>query len=392
MGSLRTALVLIFLLSGNLVAAQQNSLERQNERRRLAEKRLEEIRGLLGDNYGNILASERGLKLAGNRIAAQREIAAGLDADMERFSAKISAGARQIRGLDSTITELKKDYGRQVYSAWKNHMLNNAAAFLFASHDFNDATRRLAHIRRYNRAREMKKAQIDSLVGRLQSDTMALRISKDTLGVLKAESNAVLSSLRADEAKYRDAQKRLRSDRKKLEAQAKKERETIAAAQREIDRIIALQAKAAKGERSGADVALSGRFEENRGRLPWPVGGPGTVLDRFGVERMADGIERDSKGITIAARPGATVKAVFEGRVTGVYNIGQFDKCVTVRSGNYVVLYGNLASTEFKSGDTVALNQSVGTLGDSNNADRNMLIFQIWRETTALDPEEWLRK
>ncbi len=131
------------------------------------------------------------------------------------------------------------------------------------------------------------------------------------------------------------------------------------------------------------------------GKLPWPVegSGPGAVLDRFGKERMADGIEKDSKGIILATRRGAEVKAVFEGKVTGVYSVGQFEKCVTVRSGSYVVLYGNISTTNLKNGDTVVLNGTIGAVNNSDDADRHRLIFQmIWRETTPLDPEQWLRK
>lgn len=389
---LRTILILVFLTACCGRVSAQSSLEKQSERRRQAERNLEEIRGLKGRNSSNISASQRDLKLTRNEIAAKREIVAGFDDEIRQVTAEINADTRQARSLDSLLSALKEEYGKFVYSAWKNHKLNNATSFLLASRDFNDATRRISHIRRYNRARVEMGEQIDSLSLSLDENIAKLDIRKKGLDSLKAQSNAAISSLGKDETAYARTLKELEKDRKSLEAREKKERENIAAAQREIDRIMAEQAKADKGRQSQADVVLSGKFEDNKGRLPWPAGGPGAVLDHFGIERRGDGIVKNSKGITIATHPGAEAKAVFDGKVTGVYSIGQFNKCVTVRTGSYVIIYGNLVSTELKNGDPVTLNQTVGRLNSSDNTEMNTLVFQIWRETTALDPETWLRK
>ncbi len=391
MKKLRVILISVFLSACCGVAFGQGNIEQLNERRRKAEKQLEEIKGLIGNNTGDIRKSETALKLTRNGITAKREIVAVLDEEIARTTAEINLASRQTRTLDSTLTALKKDYGEFVYSAWKNHKMNNTTAFLLASQDFNDATRRISHIRRYNAARVRKGVEIDSLNTALKQQIEQLAVRKSELDETKARRNTELTSLRAEESRYDGAVKELKKDRKKLEARAKKERDNIAAAQRQIDRIMAEQTKEGKGKLTQADIVLSGKFEDNKGKLPWPVGGPGVVIDHFGTNRRADGIVKDSKGITIAARPGAEAKAVFEGIVTGVFSVGQFDRCVTVRSGSYVVLYGNLTTTNVKNGDTVAFNQSVGILNKSTDDD-NRLIFQIWRETTALDPEQWLRK
>ncbi len=368
--------------------AQDPGIASQEETIRRARQQLAEIERLSGENTKQTTSSERALAIARNKIGAERRIVQGLDRQAGDLSSKINADERQIKELENQLVRLKKEYAEAIYSAWKNHKLNTATAFLLAARDFNDATRRLSHLRRYNGVRVNKGAEIDSLGKELQAEVERLGASKDTLDGLKAQSQAALSTLTKSETSYQSTLKKLNANKKKLEADAKKERDKIAAAQREIDRIIAAQA-AGRGE---VDVVLSGKFEDNKGRLPWPAGGAGTVLAHFGANRMADGITRDEKGITIATQAGAQVKAVFEGKVTGVYNIGQFDKCVTVRSGSYIVLYGNLTDTRLKTGDQVAINQVVGRINSSASEERHVLLLQIWRETTPLNPEEWLRK
>ncbi len=355
---------------------------------RQAREQLAQIEKLTGENAKQTTSSQRSLGITRNKIGAQRKVVQGLDAQASALSRKISGGEREVKRLEGDLEKLKKEYGASVLESWKNHRLNTATAFLLASHDFNDGVRRLSFLRRYNNVRQGKGVEIDSLVRNIEAGIVRLEADRVKLSGVQAEGKKELGVLTDEEAKYAQTLKSLQSDRKKLEADARAQNEKIAAAQREIDRIMAEQARAAGRE---VDVVLSGRFEENKGRLPWPAGGRGTVLDRFGVVRGADGISRDSKGITIATEGGAQIRAVFDGEVTGVYNIGQFDKCVTIRSGSYVVLYGNLADTRLKSGDRVVLGDRVGRVNNSGDQSRHLLLFQIWHETTPLDPQVWLR-
>ena len=383
----------LFMLAGlALVTGQQRDIEAQNAVKLRAQERLAEIERLGRELSGSISSSERSLRVARSTIAAKRKVAADLDRETRRITAEMNAGLRETERLENELETLKRDYGRMVYSAWKSHKTNNAALLLLSSRDINDAARRMSFIRRYNRARERRGVQIDSMSRSLQIELERLNEKKNEISGLRAESDRLLASLAGEEAQYTRTLASLGNDRKKLQAEEKREREKIAAAQREINRIMARQTQAAgKTTLSEADIALSGQFGENKGKLPWPTGAPGLILHHFGRERSSDGIESEFKGLIIAARPGSEVKAVFEGTVTLITDLGQYDKCVMVRSGEYVVGYGNIASPAVKSGDRVSLNQSLGTLNSSDNSDRHLVLVWMQRGGTVLDPEEWLR-
>ena len=375
-----------------LVTGQQRDIEAQNAVKLRAQERLAEIERLGRELSGSISSSEQSLRVARSTIAAKRKVAADLDRETRRISAEMNAGLRETERLENELETLKRDYGRMVYSAWKSHKTNNAALLLLSSRDINDAARRMSFIRRYNRARERRGVQIDSMSRSLQIELERLNEKKNEISGLRAESDRLLASLAGEEAQYTRTLASLGNDRKKLQAEEKREREKIAAAQREINRIMARQTQAAgRTTLSEADIALSGQFGENKGKLPWPTGAPGLILHHFGRERSSDGIESEFKGLIIAARPGSEVKAVFEGTVTLITDLGQYDKCVMVRSGEYVVGYGNIASPAVKSGDRVSLNQSLGTLNSSDNSDRHLVLLWMQRGNTVLDPEEWLR-
>ncbi len=397
MKTFRTAIIITFLLAWTGAAAQ-TTVEELREQIRRDQQQLDATNALLGKNRDNIRLSERDLKLVRNNIETRRSMVRNLDKEAAIITAEINTNTRQVRELDSKLETLKKEYAEFVYSAWKNYKMHNTMAFLFASRDFDDATRRITYMRRYNKAREEKGAEIDSLNYILHYELEKLNVRKVELENSKAQKNIELTALSKEEKQHSSALDHLKSDRKKLETQARTQKGKIAAAQKKIDQIIAEQAKASKTGRSQAqierDIILSGKFEDNKGKLPWPAGGPGSVLDHFGRHAVSSqqGITNDFKGINIAAPRGAPVKAVFEGEVTGVYNLEHFNNCITVRSGSYIVLYANLARTSVKMGDKVAINQEIGRLFDTDDEDQHMLIFQIWRETTPVDPEQWLRK
>ena len=389
------ALAAFLILNSQFLIAQDREIAAQNAVKLNAEKRLAEIEKMSKALSGDIVRSERDLRVARSAIESKKRVANDLIRENRRVTAEMNADVKATRKLDSELSELKKDYGRMVYEAWNNHKAGSMTQFLFASKDFNDVARRISFIRRYNRAREKEGVRIDSMNRLLQADIARLTAKKAEIAGLKKESDALLAGLAKDEERYKKALATLGSNRKKLDAEAKKERDRIAAAQREINRIMARQAKAARTTTmSEADIALSGQFGDNKGKLPWPTGNPsagGLILHHFGKEKSADGIESDFKGLIIAAPAGSDIRAVFEGTVTWISDLGQFDKCVMVRSGEYVVGYGNIDAPAVKNGDKVAPGQSLGKVNNSDNPDRHLVMLWMQKGNTVLDPEEWLR-
>ncbi|MDR1671832.1 MAG: peptidoglycan DD-metalloendopeptidase family protein [Alistipes sp.] len=381
------------LVLASLVAVSQNrEIDAQNAVVSRSKERLREIDRLNEALTGDISRSQQSLNRARSTIKAKQKIADELSAETNRLSTELDAGRRDVSKLDGDLKKLKSDYGTMVYTAWKSHKTSDVTLFLLSSRDFNDASRRISFIRRYNRARERQGARIDSLTRSLQAEMEVLSAKKTEVEGLQTESKKLLRTLADEKTKYEKTIKTLGAKSKNLKAEADKERKKIEAAQREITRIMDRQAKAARGKTlSEADLALSGRFGDNKGRLPWPTGAPGLILHHFGKEKSADGIESDFKGLIIAASPGSEVRAVFEGTVTWISDLGQYDKCVMVRSGEYVVGYGNIAVPAVKTGDKVSLHQSLGRLGNSNNPDRHLVLVWMQQGDTVLDPEQWLR-
>lgn len=215
---------------------------------------------------------------------------------------------------------------------------------------------------------------------------------------LKKSQNKELTDLGKDETQYKTSVNKLKAEENKLSKEVKAKQAQIDKAQKQIQDIIAAEARKSQKEvRTEAEdkyiTELSGKFDDNKGKLPYPVRG-GVIIDRYGTHPHPTqrGLTINNKGVNIAAAKGSAVTCVFEGTVSKIFSVPGMNNCVMVRHGNYITLYANMASVSVKAGDKVSLNQQVGKLLDTANDDDIYIHFEVWKETTNLNPEQWLRR
>ena len=390
--------ILLFLLSASWIAPAQTSLEELRRQIERDQKALEASNALLQSNLKEQQTNQRQLKLIRGNMDRRRNIVNNLNKQINLIDRDVTTKERLIAQQENQLAELKKVYGEYVYSAWKNYKLNNALTFLFAAKDFNDATLRIAYMRRYNRMREQKAEEIDSLTAQLRIEVEQLDARRVELDQTKNARSNELKALTKDETRYRNTVAALQQKEKSIASQIRQQQRRIEQAQAQIARIIAEQNRKTKGEsRTQAqidyDVTLTGRFDENKGRLPYPVRG-GVIVDHYGIHPHATqkGMTVNNKGVNIAGTKAAPVKCVFEGVVTSVLAIPGLNKVVMVRHGNYVTVYANMDQIAVKTGENVSINQILGYLSAGDNSDEYTLHFEIWKETTNLNPESWLAK
>jgi murein hydrolase activator len=140
------------------------------------------------------------------------------------------------------------------------------------------------------------------------------------------------------------------------------------------------------------DVKLANDFAGSRGRLPWPVDN-GNVCIPYGTYTVpGTKLTGDNPGITLCTpSPGTTVKAVFDGEVSSVANMGD-GMTVIVRHGKYFTIYSNLGSVSVSRGSTVRTGQAIGRAGaDDEGGSGGKVDFLLMIETRNVNPEPWLR-
>jgi murein DD-endopeptidase MepM/ murein hydrolase activator NlpD len=212
-----------------------------------------------------------------------------------------------------------------------------------------------------------------------KANEQRIREAREREAKAKEEARAAA----ADKARRERAE---RAAREAEEARLAAERKA-AADRKRVEREEVEEKKAEEREvhLSTVDTRLSGSFANNKGRLPWPM--TGKVISGYGhynVEGLKN-VTLSNDGINIKGSPGAAVRSVFAGEVSGVFGFGG-TTVVMVRHGSYMSVYCNLGSVHVSRGQQVSGGQQIGTVGSTG-----ILQFQLRKETAKLNPQQWLR-
>jgi len=394
--------VFILFLSATLVSGQ--TLDRLQDDAKKLEDEIRIANELLSQTKSQRQVSQNELKLIQNKISNRRGIVSNLDRQSTVITNDITEKGSTVQQLQDDLAQLKKEYTEMVYNAYKNYKLNNFLVFLFASRDFNDATRRIAYMRRYNRMRQQKAGEITTTTAMIADEITQLEGQKDELVQVRQGREAEINALAKDQSEYQTSSNRLLQQENRIAAEVKSKQQQFDKLQQQIKDMIAAEARRNNSPTLSAAereyiANLTGRFDQNMGQLPYPVRS-GVIVDQFGMHAHPTlrGITVNNNGVNIAAGKGAEVRTVFDGDVKQVVFIQGTNNSVLISHGNFITVYSNLTEVSVKSGDKVALNQTIGRLSSSDNSDDCILHFEIWKlaqgsgNPTNLNPASWIRR
>jgi len=142
------------------------------------------------------------------------------------------------------------------------------------------------------------------------------------------------------------------------------------------------------------ETLVSGNFERNQGRLPWPTSN-GFISGHYGIQQhpVLKHVTTNNKGIYIQTPGGSSARAVFEGVVTQRFSIPGSNNAVIIQHGNYRTVYANLTQIYVREGDHVSAKQAIGKIYTDDESDnKTELYFQIWNGKSIQNPESWIAR
>jgi septal ring factor EnvC (AmiA/AmiB activator) len=423
----------IFFLFAFSVSAQQplskDALQKQREQLKkeiaATEKALIETQKTTKVNVGQLSLINRKLDLQGNIIS-------NISGEIQKLNDNIYLSQLEINKIKRILDTLKVEYAKSMVYAYKNRSNYDFLNFIFSANNFNDAIKRIAYLKSYRTYREMQSENILKTQAMLEDKIVKLSGAKKEKAIVLNEKDKELDKLEKQKKEKASIVSQLKGRQKELSAQVKAKRKQDAkiknaitamirreiaiakaeAARKEKARLEALKKSKAesptKAEEntsakntkptasipvgsvlvsSEADKALNASFENNKGSLPWPV--DGFVIYHYGVNKFPGNIDYYESGVNIGTKPGAGVKAVFEGEVTLVSFIGD-QQTVFIKHGKYFTVYSNLASASVQRGDRVKTGQVIGTAG-VNDEGQGAVEFILMDESDYVNPQTWLR-
>jgi len=302
-----------------------------------------------------------------------------LSASQSQLEAKHRQQQRIVEGLRQNGAALQSHLSQKQKEA---NQLKSAIASLIA--------REQAKAEAERKAREQAEREKAAREKAARERAEAERIARE-----KAEAERLAKEKAAAERKEKDSKK---SDKKKnkKKKEAGKDSKPRKRSGRKSDSPKPSENVAVK-ETVKTQVPTPGNasaFVAMQGKLPRPVEGSWRVTNPFGRHSMPDlpEVVYDNPGIDVEVTKGASVKAVYGGRVSGVYKLPGYGTVVIVNHGDYYTVYGNLSSVSVSVGNQLSVGQPVGSAAaDPDDARRGSLHFELWHGREKQNPEAWLR-
>ncbi len=390
-GLLSVCLLAVILFSAQ--AQQKSKAQLQKEKQQNLEK-IKEVEKILTETSAKKKNTLGELNAINHRIRMQEELIGSIKEEINLLNRDIADNNGIIQALEEDLVQLKKEYARMLFAAQKANTSATRLTFLFSAQTFDQLIMRLRYMKQYGEKRQIQAEAITRVQEEIMGQTRLIeskRTEKNNL--LKDELNES-NQLAGLKKKQNLVVKSLEKEEKTLKKDLEETRKAVARLDKMINEIIKEEMERAARERArsntSANVALSVSFEENRKKFPWPV--TGFVSLGFGRQNhpVLKGVVVDNQGLTIQTKGGEKVKTIFDGVVREVADLKMIGLTVLISHGEYYSVYAGLREVFVRKGDRVTTNQEIGEVL-SNNEGISELRFQIRKNTTALDPQQWLR-
>lgn len=418
-----------------LCASAQNTKEELQKKEQDLQKEIADLNRSLNETQNNKKLSLKQLAIIKKKINKREELVNSLNRQVRQMDETIFTNERDIYRLRKELDTLKVKYSKSIVFAYKNRSSYEYLNFLFSAGSFNDAIKRVTYLKSYRQNRETQANTIIKSDQLLQEKITLLSTNKkERLGALQTQSEQ-LKVLQADKKEQDQVVNELKGKEKELARQINDKEKQRLKVQQAVNAIIRRAIEDAKkkeaarqtdataknttpvtkpnkspaGNEPITGVAATGRdrayspfetapegkemsinFENNRGRLPWPVA-TGVVTAHNGIEKIAGTkLTRKTDGIEISLPVGTTVRSVADGKVVFAGEISG-EEAVVLQHGKYFTSYSNLSSTSVTKDQEVKAGSVLGKSGSSIDGE-GIMIFSIMNDKgVQQNPEVWLK-
>ena len=343
------------------------------------------------------------------KIEVRSDLIKAITAEASFLQGEINKNEKHVKALEKELKVLKKDYAEMILKSYKSKSEQSKLMFLLSSEDFFQGYKRFRYMQQYANFRKKEGDTIVAKTEKIAAITRELQFQKKQKDALAKKNKKESEKIKSEKITQVGLMKQVKSKEKQYLADIKKNQAEEKKLDAEIERVIReaitasrtgtkketkvdVNAKSSGFALTPEGKALASRFEENRGKLPWPVV-EGVVTRKYGVipHPTLGGIQIDSKGIHITTKKNASARAVFKGTVLAIQSVsGRY--AVYVQHGNYISLYNNLDKVYVSKGQKVNLKQPLGIVFTDKVTGKTELKFQIWRDTQRQNPIYWLAR
>jgi len=291
--------------------------------------------------------------------------------------------------LTKEVTRIQESFKKKVVNLYK-HGKNYELELLFSSKSPNEYLMRNQYLQRFsqNRKKELRE---------LKSKKFILDEKKKMLSLSTSSQRFYIEARRNQKVNLEFRLKELKVQKEAIESNASSDLEKIMRYESQLINInnyinnFVSNKDNFNGNKINRLNYDSQDLSSIKGNLNMPIdaGLPATGFGNY-INNTTNTISFNS-GIDFSAAYGSKVYAVASGIVSVIGKLPFFGTCVIIKHENgYRTVYASLSETNLIPGEVVKLNQVIGKTGET--IEGQLFHFEIWKDATPLNPNEWFRK
>ena len=431
--------LLFYICMGGVYAQNSKKVKDLKAKKTLLQKDLKKSQQALAKTGKDVKDGKSYLHHIDRQLEDRIEHIRTMEGQMDSIETEVKGLRKNIKSLDKQLTDKKQRYIRALRFSYQFPRINNTLIFVLSAKNLTQMYRRARYAREYAVYQHDLGRQIQRKQSKLMDAQNSLLAAKSKKAALLQEVIRQRRKLNDQQARQQQYIKNLTKREDNLRAKVAKQQKELASLNKKIDDLIAYEIEQARKRAeaeakrkaeaeakkkntasakkpastnsqkltstskqptaskpssgswlTSAEKKLEGTFLQNKGRLPVPITGQYRLGSRYGAYNVPGlkNVTLDNKGVNYVGKPGARARCIFDGEVTAVFQFSG-SKNVLVRHGSYISVYCNLSSVIVKKGQKLKARDLIGTVA-TDESGNCVLHFQLRKETTKLNPEQWI--
>jgi septal ring factor EnvC (AmiA/AmiB activator) len=384
-----------FMIFGLLTASYGQTKKELEDQRKKTLEEISYVDNLLKETAREKKESVSELKIIGKKLNLRESMVKSLQDEISLLGSRIELNNLAVDMMEGDLKVLKQDYEKAVLSSFRSSKGNNEIAYILSAKDFNQGYKRVKYLQQVTIFRRQESEVIQELKSEIEVSRKKMEEDLIRVSELKTREEQQKYLLQGEQNRQQKIVKSLSSKETQLQKELEEKKRIARRIESEINRIIDEERKKAEKTDVTPEMKLiSDNFNENKGRLPWPVES-GVITSHFGAQKhpVLKYVTEDNSDIEITSSGETAVRSVFKGEVARVFSIRGANMAVIIRHGKYLTVYQNIVSVRVKQGDKIETKQELGKVfSDSENGNKSILKFYVFEERLKLDPELWISK
>jgi septal ring factor EnvC (AmiA/AmiB activator) len=335
------------------------------------------------------------LTVINNKLLLRDNIIKGLIEEAYLLNERIELNNLAVSLMERDLEKIKKDYEKTIINTYKERKGFPWIVYILSARDFNQGYKRIKYLQQISKFRRNEAETIEKLRNEIERTKNKLKEDLMELSEIKSNEEKQKKILISEMGKKKKIMNTLTKNEKQLKEEIENKRKIAKRIENEILKLIEEEKKKMLTEEMTPEMKLIGSsFEENKGRLPWPVE-KGIITDNFGIQQHKElvFVTENNPGIEITSYGVTKVRSIFNGIVARIITITGANMAVIIKHGNYYSVYQNVVNVRVKPGEKVDLKQEIGDVYcDEEKGHKSVLKFMIFKDREKLDPEQWIAK